>query len=38
MSLSRDQLIFMSKIAEQTERYEDMINYMKSVVKLDSEL
>ena len=29
MGLSRDELIYMSKIAEQTERFEDMLEYMK---------
>jgi len=38
MSLSREELIFMSKIAEQTERFEDMLEYMKKVVLLGQEL
>ena len=38
MSQSRDELIYMSKIAEQTERYEDMITYMKNAVNTGSEL
>lgn len=38
MSLSREELIFMSKIAEQTERFEDMLDYMKKVVLLGQEL
>lgn len=38
MSLSRDELIFMSKIAEQTERFEDMLEYMKKVVLTGQEL
>jgi len=29
---SRDDLIYMAKVCEQTERFEDMINHMKSVV------
>lgn len=32
MSLSREELIYMAKIAEQTERFEDMLDYMKKVV------
>jgi len=32
MSLSRDELIYMAKISEQTERFEDMLEYMKKVV------
>jgi len=38
MSLSRDELIYMAKLTEQTERFEDMLNYMKKVAQLDSEL
>lgn len=38
MSLSREELIFMSKIAEQTERFEDMLEYMKKVAMLAQEL
>ena len=38
MSLSRDELIYMSRIAEQTERFEDMLNYMKQVVNTGNEL
>ena len=34
MSLSREELIYMSRIAEQTERFEDMLEYMKKVVTL----
>jgi len=37
-TLSREQLIYMAKISEQTERYEDMVTYMKKVVTLDQEL
>ena len=29
MGLSREELIYMSKMAEQTERFEDMLEYMK---------
>jgi hypothetical protein len=35
MSLSREELIYMAKIAEQTERFEDMLDYMKKVVFTD---
>jgi hypothetical protein len=35
MSLSREELIFMAKICEQTERFEDMLDYMKKVAYLD---
>ena len=39
MSLSRDELIYMTKICEQTERFEDMLDYIKSAVtKFDAEL
>lgn len=32
MSLTKDQLIYMAKVSEQTERFEDMIGYMRQVV------
>lgn len=32
MGLSRDELIYMAKVCEQTERFDDMLGYMKSVV------
>jgi len=32
MSLTREECIFMANIAEQAERYEDMLKYMKSAV------
>jgi len=38
MSLSREELIYMSRIAEQTERFEDMLDYMKKIVDLKGEL
>jgi 14-3-3 protein epsilon len=38
MSLSRDELIFLAKICEQTERFEDMLDHMKKVAYLDQEL
>ena len=33
-----EDLIYMSKIAEQTERFEEMLSYMKKVVILGGEL
>lgn len=33
MSLSRDELLYMTKLCEQTERFEDMLEYIKKVVK-----
>jgi len=38
MSLSKEELIYMSKVSEQTERFEDMLKYMKQVVQLGHEL
>jgi 14-3-3 protein epsilon len=38
MSLSREELIFMAKICEQTERFEDMLDYMKKVSYMDQSL
>jgi 14-3-3 protein epsilon len=38
MSLSREEYIYMSKIAEQTERFEDMLQYMKNVVLTNQDL
>ena len=35
---TREELIYMTKLTEQTERFEDMVNYIKQVVKLDQEL
>ena len=35
---SRDELIYMSKITEQTERFEDMLEYIKKVVNQGQEL
>jgi hypothetical protein len=35
---TRDELIYMTKLTEQTERFEDMVNYIKQVVKSDQEL
>jgi len=38
MSLSREELIYMAKVSEQTERFEDMLSYMKQVVGQNQEL
>ena len=39
MSLSREENIYMTKVAEQTERFEDMLEYIKKVVTgFDQEL
>jgi 14-3-3 protein epsilon len=38
MTSKRDELIFMSKLCEQAERYDEMVKYMKDVVKLAPEL
>jgi len=38
MSLSKEDLIYMAKVSEQTERFEDMLNYMKQVVSQGQEL
>jgi 14-3-3 protein epsilon len=38
MSQSREELIYMAKISEQTERFEDMLDYMKKVATSDQEL
>jgi 14-3-3 protein epsilon len=35
---TRDEQIFMAKLAEQAERYDEMVEYMKSVVKQNAEL
>lgn len=29
----RDDLVYMAKVCEQTERYEDMLEYMKQILK-----
>ena len=31
--LNRDELIYMAKVCEQTERFEDMLEYMKKVLE-----
>jgi len=38
MSLSREDLVYMAKVSEQTERFEDMLSYMKQVVSQGGEL
>jgi len=38
MALSREQGVFMSKVTEQTERFEDMIDYIKKIALSESEL
>jgi len=38
MSGTRDENVFMAKVSEQAERYEDMVDYMKHVAKMGSEL
>jgi len=38
MSLSRDQLVFMTKVAEQTERFSDMLHYVKQIPRQGSDL
>ena len=39
MSLSREENIYMTKVAEKTERFEDMLDYIKKVVTVfDQEL
>ncbi|KAF5398973.1 Tyrosine 3-monooxygenase/tryptophan 5-monooxygenase activation protein theta polypeptide [Paragonimus heterotremus] len=35
---SRDELLFRAKLAEQTERYDEMVNYVEKIVKLGVEL
>lgn len=36
--MSREECVYMAKLAEQAERYEDMVNWMKKVAEGDSEL
>jgi len=38
MSGTRDENVFMARLAEQAERYEDMVEYMKRVANMGSEL
>jgi 14-3-3 protein epsilon len=38
MSLSKEELVYMAKVSEQTERFEDMLNYMKQVAAQGHEL
>jgi len=32
MSISREENVYMTKVSEQTERFEDMLDYIKKVV------
>jgi len=36
--MTRDELIYMSKVCEQTERFEDMLDYIKKAVVLGADL
>jgi 14-3-3 protein epsilon len=38
MSISREESIYLAKISEQTERFEDMLENMKNVVRANQEL
>lgn len=38
MSLSREELIYMAKICEQTERFDEMLSYMKKVLETGTDL
>jgi 14-3-3 protein epsilon len=38
MSLNREEIIYMAKVCEQTDRFEDMLKYMKDYVVSASEL
>lgn len=38
MSLSREELIYMAKVCEQTERFDDMLGYMKKVLDYSDKL
>eukprot|EP00331_Platyophrya_macrostoma_P030357 CAMPEP_0176446622 /NCGR_PEP_ID=MMETSP0127-20121128/24441_1 /TAXON_ID=938130 /ORGANISM="Platyophrya macrostoma, Strain WH" /LENGTH=79 /DNA_ID=CAMNT_0017832703 /DNA_START=41 /DNA_END=276 /DNA_ORIENTATION=+ len=38
MSHSREELIYLAKLCEQTERFEDMLDHMKKVATLGQEL
>lgn len=38
MSMSRDELIYMAKVCEQTERFDDMLVYMKKVLDFNEDL
>ena len=35
---NRDDLVYMAKVCEQTERYEDMLTYMKKILEFKQEL
>ena len=34
----REEFVFMARLAEQTERYEDMVDHMKKVIEIAKEL
>lgn len=38
MTDKREDLIYMAKVCEQTERYEEMLEYMKKVLGFDQEI
>ena len=38
MSGKRDELTFKAKLAEQAERYDEMVTYMKAVATMDTEV
>ena len=38
MAMNRDELIYMAKVAEQTERFDDMLVYMKKVLEFNEDL
>ena len=38
MALTRDELIYMAKVCEQTERFQDMLSHMKKVLDMEGEL
>lgn len=38
MSDARDEAVYMAKLAEQAERYDEMVDYMKTVAQMDQEL
>ena len=38
MTMTRDELIYMAKVCEQTERFDDMLVYMKKVLEFNEDL
>jgi len=38
MAADRENKVYMAKLAEQAERYEEMVNFMKNIAELDTEL